>query len=201
MEILLGITDAWPTDWLTDRQQNIELLTLSKVQSLSWATQFKLIGSLSLRITVSDLNSPFNIHNMIAGGSIFVCFLENIKRKTKVDMFDLLSYHATWSPNKLIKKQQQMNTERNTPLVLFTDIAISRNLVFLGLGWYWYPHVLSKTQINLQWGEAGIICSLTKKQHSLIKNVFPKVPKVTKLYRRWSEEGQEINSTCREQWH
>ena len=63
-------------------------------------------------------------------------------------MLDILSCHATCSLNKLLKKQ--MNTERNTPLVIYTDIAISRNLVFLGLGWYWYPHVLSKTQINLQ---------------------------------------------------
>ena len=160
--------------------------------------KFKLLGSLSLQITVSHLNSPLNIHNMIARRSVFICCFENINRNTKVDMLDILSCHATCSLNKLLKKQ--MNTERNTPLVIYTDIAISRNLVFLGLGWYWYPHVLSKTQINLQWGEAGIICSLTKKQHSLIKNVFPKAPKVTKLYRRWSEEGQEINSTCREQW-
>ena len=90
-----------------DRQQNIELLSLSKVQSLSGVTQFKLIGSLSLQITVSHLDRPFNIHNMIAAGSVFICFLENIKRNTKFDMFDILSGHVTCSPNKLIKNNNK----------------------------------------------------------------------------------------------
>ena len=42
VEIWSGDTDAWHTDSLTHRQQNIELLSLYKISCSSWVTECKL---------------------------------------------------------------------------------------------------------------------------------------------------------------